>query len=643
MRTRGSTCAGSFRGSASGLPTLDLSGLILTAAVVVLLAQLVRAYMPLTMALANDLHGVRGYAYGIVGLFPVSVTVVLAVFRMTPLRSQAAVVGTTATVVAARIGVQLIHPIPVWLGIGALGIALGALPALVDLVRRVGGVDSLLTGAVLGLALDASILGAFSTLDPVWQEGALPLATVTVLGIAALVAAAMCHTDRAFTEPSGGWRIALFGPFFALQLLFLQNAAAVASQASVSTATATAIIVAGDAIALAAAGLRLRARPGTDAALAFVGAAGAYALIVVHGLSAAALVIVVQAVAVILLRRALMLDETVGERPETLRMVAPVDLGALLFLAFVFLYQPPTRYRVPLSPAAILALAIVIIWGGALTHRPAVAGRALHPAIALLIAILAVPALLAAVFASPETIAAAQPVTAVTVVTYNIHGATNLDGQVDPEATARAIEAQDPDVVVLQEASRGWPIFGTLDDVEWLSVRLGMPYVFEPAADGQLGNAILSRLPIVRSDGGLLPFGPEPQRRSYVTATIRVGSAELLVIGAHLQGGIDGATRAGQIDRLLEIWDGRSRAIIAGDMNMQPADADVRRLVGAGLVSAQDEFMTRCEPTVVDPDDEEPCQRLDWIFATPDLKLTDFEVVPGAASDHHALAVTVTL
>jgi endonuclease/exonuclease/phosphatase family metal-dependent hydrolase len=233
----------------------------------------------------------------------------------------------------------------------------------------------------------------------------------------------------------------------------------------------------------------------------------------------------------------------------------------------------------------------------------------------------------------------------VRIVVYNIHGGVNVDGQVDPEATARVIEAQDPDVVVLNEVARGWPIFGGLDAGEWLARRLEMPYLFEAAADLRFGNAILSRLPVIASSGGELPFGSGPQHRSYLSVTFDVGGGrELVVIGTHLQeSASDPETRTHQIEFLLDTWGGGAPAIVAGDMNMQPDEADVQLFLGAGLVSVQDRIGAPCEPTAFDPEPEKPCDRPDWIFATPDLELRRLRDRSDARVRSLPLAVTVTV
>jgi endonuclease/exonuclease/phosphatase family metal-dependent hydrolase len=257
--------------------------------------------------------------------------------------------------------------------------------------------------------------------------------------------------------------------------------------------------------------------------------------------------------------------------------------------------------------------------------------------------LLAVPALVAASAPSLET--APGEGGAVRIVSYNVHGTVNVDGQLDPEATARLIEAQDPDVVLLQEVARGWPIFGGIDAAEWLSRRLEMPYLYVPAADEQFGNAVLSRLPVLGMASGELPFGEGPQHRSYLMVSLDVdGDRELSVIATHVQESSgDPQTRTDQISSVLEVWDGGSPVVVAGDMNMQPEEGDVQLFLDAGLVSVQDEIADPCEPTAFEPKPDKPCDRPDWIFATPDLGLSAFEIVRTPASDHLPLAVTLTV
>jgi endonuclease/exonuclease/phosphatase family metal-dependent hydrolase len=60
-------------------------------------------------------------------------------------------------------------------------------------------------------------------------------------------------------------------------------------------------------------------------------------------------------------------------------------------------------------------------------------------------------------------------------------------------------------------------------------------------------------------------------------------------------------------------------------------------------VSVQDEIGDPFEPTATEPDPEQPCDRVDWIFVTRDVEPSAFVIVETRASDHVPLAVTVTI
>lgn len=61
---------------------------------------------------------------------------------------------------------------------------------------------------------------------------------------------------------------------------------------------------------------------------------------------------------------------------------------------------------------------------------------------------------------------------------YNIHNGFNVDGDLDLEALAQVIEKQQPDIVSLQEVSRGWVVNGSVDAMAWLAQRLDMVYAY---------------------------------------------------------------------------------------------------------------------------------------------------------------------
>jgi endonuclease/exonuclease/phosphatase family metal-dependent hydrolase len=222
----------------------------------------------------------------------------------------------------------------------------------------------------------------------------------------------------------------------------------------------------------------------------------------------------------------------------------------------------------------------------------------------------------------------------VRLVDFNIHSAIGLDGRLDPDRVADEIEAQHPDVVVLQEVSLGWTLAGTTDVGEWLARRLRMQPVWGPAADHQFGNLILTRLPVRRTTTVPLPQGPGRMARSYVTAELSLsGGKKLIVFGTHLQLGSEEA-RVSEADKLLA-GAGDSRTVIAGDMNSERGSRPIVRFLGAGLHSPMNAPRFCRIPT-------SPSGKcVDWIFATQDISLEGVRVIRSDASDHQAIVVSV--
>ncbi len=439
-------------------------------------------------------------------------------------------------------------------------------------------------------------------------------------------------------ETSGSGATAI-GPFLLLELLFLQNPAFAASASGLAMPVAVALVLFGDVLAIAA--LASARGTGVERAIAsIVVVAGIAVLAIGEGVVAGIALPVTQVAAATLLARA-STREGRGDDRAIGRSGLAVALGLALFVGLAFAYQiqidvplPIPRATWPLAGAALLALA-------ALPASHADRGRVPWPAnVVPLVALAFVPGALAlSGRLVPQVPAGTGPVV---LLDWNVHSAVNADGQIDPEAIARVIEARRADIVVLQEIGRGWPIGGEVDLAQWLSRRLGMSYAWAPAADDQFGNLVLSHLPIEDVSGADLPYGEGPQHRSYVRVVLEVSPGRTLtVVGTHLQDGDRPATNAAQIRTLLRAWSGEPATIIAGDMNVQPTEPNAGLFGAAELVSAQDAAGLGDASTAREPNF--PGDRVDWIFASPDLAYSGFEIDRSAASDHLPLVVEVTI
>ena len=82
------------------------------------------------------------------------------------------------------------------------------------------------------------------------------------------------------------------------------------------------------------------------------------------------------------------------------------------------------------------------------------------------------------------------------------------------------------------------------------------------------------------------------------------------------------------------------KSVIAGDMNARPGEEDISIFEAGGLLSAQD---VAGDPELYTFSSTRPDRRIDWIFGSPDVTFSDFEIPQTTASDHLPLAVTVTV
>ena len=225
----------------------------------------------------------------------------------------------------------------------------------------------------------------------------------------------------------------------------------------------------------------------------------------------------------------------------------------------------------------------------------------------------------------------------VTVMTYNIQVGFSRDNDWSLERTARTIEAQDPEIVILQEVSRGWVIASGVDEVRWLSERLDMPVVFGAASrDGLWGNAILTRAPI-KSESVTIYASTQNLRRSVVVLQLETEAGDLWVFGTHLDNPDEaGAVRLEQVDQLIEVWDGRSPAILAGDFNAPPESDVLAALTAAGFVDTGAAF----PPETFTMEDR---RRIDYILTAGPIATREVRIPDVWTSDHKPVVAELTL
>jgi endonuclease/exonuclease/phosphatase family metal-dependent hydrolase len=216
-------------------------------------------------------------------------------------------------------------------------------------------------------------------------------------------------------------------------------------------------------------------------------------------------------------------------------------------------------------------------------------------------------------------------------MTYNLNNGFNTKGKLDIDEIANVIESNRPDIVALQEVSRGWVVNGRLDMLEWLSYRLHMPYVFGPTADPYWGNAILSRYPIVAYSRENLPPPELVIRRGFTVALIDLGNDQQIKVIATQFDNVEWGTEIHQqqAQTIIDFWGGLGDTILLGDFSAQAPSQAVGKLYQANL---KDSTMGWKAANTYPSNN--PKERIDYILISPDLSASDVGVLSSTASDH---------
>lgn len=231
------------------------------------------------------------------------------------------------------------------------------------------------------------------------------------------------------------------------------------------------------------------------------------------------------------------------------------------------------------------------------------------------------------------------------VLCYNIHHAEGVDRSLDVSRIARVIQSVNPDLVALQEVDNQVARTGNVDQSKELAKLTGMKSVFGgniALQGGEYGNALLTKLPIVKSQNHLLPNIDAGEQRGILEVELRLPNqaSPLLFFVTHFDHRRDDRERTESAKIAKRLVEGRLEipAILAGDLNAVPASEPLRIIREAWLQANKTPA-----PTV--PVDT-PTRQIDFIFVRPAERwhVKDFKVIEEAiASDHRAIFAELEL
>ncbi|WP_448059472.1 endonuclease/exonuclease/phosphatase family protein [Cellulomonas hominis] len=536
-------------------------------------------------------------------------------------------------------------------GLVTVAVAVAVLTLVVALVAgRPSGGRQAAVGLTLGIGLSVGLQLVLGSWDAVWRPGTSGWVVTVLLVAGTLAIAVVARGERSAGRPRRTWAL---GPALALVVMVVANPAFVAAQSGVALDLAGGVLVVGSTLGV---WVLLSPRwlvPGVRVA----GAAVLPVLVVAAVLlpDAGALV----AAGLLPVATAVVLAGTLSARrpaprgvPRTALATAAVGVGlVLVLLGYLVDYDVPLGFDnayVPIAAALLVALS-GLRWRTPLapgTVDPTPAGtEPVSPLRANASRLLVIPAVLLALVGwwghrADADVPDRSAADALVVVDWNLHYGVSPDTAVDLEQVARTIEAQDPDVVTLQEVARGWVLGGGADMATWLGRRLDMQVTFAPAADRQFGNAVLSRSALTDIEVHELPYGAGPQQRSALSATVTTADGTpVQVTSVHLQHREENTpTRLDQLAVLLAALPDDGPAVLAGDLNAEPGWPEIAAVTDAAWVSAVD---AAGDPTALTSPSVGPEQRIDWLFTRHATAVTAEVLTAPRSSDHLPVVVTV--
>jgi len=541
-------------------------------------------------------------------------------------------------------------------------------------VRRAFDARTVVVTILFGTALAIAWQLLVGTWDIAWRNDFPALIIMTFALMALFLLGAFAITKQAATAEDGGTRVRLrdlwpLGAWLTVAVMVFANPAFLASQSHIALGWSGAIALVAVAIGVslldpqeAQSDVPLLAPAGKSRQRTIIASVGFIGGVVV-GFAVSGFIAIIAIFIALLASIPLLLD--VLERPtgaddepgSTIPSVFTLTVATLVIAAIpmVTLTLYHLNYHLNLTIphfviagvlAALLPVsALVAVWNktpaaddDADTTTPThpvtvekVGGGAL-----LLIALFA--GLMAPTIPSNDDVADAtesEEPTSLRVMSWNLHFSVSDAPRIPLDEVLATVEKAEPDVLLLQEVSRGWLRGGGTDTLTWLASATEMTAAWEPGTDNQFGNAILAKYPLTDQQGTQLAKSVTgTSRQSLIEATIesphgdiRAASTQILHRGNDSD--VD-TTRALNDALASDVLDGN--VVLGGAFDAGAADSDeITEMLDAGWTSAIDKAGTE-EDTYPAPD---PDQRADWLFFGPGLTPDAATVLEDATGSVH--------
>ncbi len=223
------------------------------------------------------------------------------------------------------------------------------------------------------------------------------------------------------------------------------------------------------------------------------------------------------------------------------------------------------------------------------------------------------------------------------LMTYNMHRGIGKDRKLNLNNTEEVIKNSDASIISLQEVERHSIRTGFKDQIKLLSEKLNMNYAYGKSINvlsGQYGNGILSKYPIEEYKAYDLPSYRE--QRIMLRAVINIDGYRLAVYNTHL--GLKEAERKEQLEFIQQMMgDETLDYLLMGDMNCKSSNLTVI----TGTMKDSAEGSLKLDQSTFEENDVQ--ERIDYIFVSPNIEITSYDVILSEASDHYPVISEVVV
>lgn len=223
------------------------------------------------------------------------------------------------------------------------------------------------------------------------------------------------------------------------------------------------------------------------------------------------------------------------------------------------------------------------------------------------------------------------------IMTYNMHRGIGKNGRLDLTATAEVIKKSDAAIIALQEVERHSIRTVFQDQIKQLSVNTNMNYAYGKSINvlnGQYGNGLLSKYPI--EEYKVYDMPSDREQRTVLRAVINIGGYRLAVYNVHL--GLKEVERIEQVDFIMKMLETETiDHILMGDMNTK---SDKLTLITDSMKDSAKGSKKLQQSTF---DEKGVSERIDFIFVSPSIEVTNYDVLISDASDHYPVTSEVVV